>query len=162
MPRLQAMADHEPAGRVAPDAKGPHDSGDFFIIFDADSHSVRGALRMCLDYLAPLELSQDRLATIEIVLAETLNNITEHAYGDQGGPICMRARAAWGKLTVVIHDRGAPLPPGIVLAGGPDGIDPGALPEGGFGWHLIRSLATEVSHNRMARWNELKVVFMLA
>ncbi len=139
----------------------PYDSGAFIINFHATPLKVRDALETLIDYLGPLNLLQEHLDTIEIVLAETLNNVTEHAYDGDGGPIYMRAIVVDGTLSVVIRDRGKPLPPSLILADDPDGFDPESLPEGGFGWHLIRNLASELTHNRLARWNELRVVFSL-
>ena len=130
--------------------------------FLATPLKVREALETLLDYLGPLELPADQINTIELVLAEVLNNVNEHAYAGQDGPIYLRATLESGQLKVIIRDRGTPLPPDLILADDPDGFDPKDLPEGGFGWHLIRTLASELTHNRLARWNELKLVFALA
>lgn len=141
----------------------PADGGGALIVnFRASAIKVREALSMLLDYLAPLGLPQDRIDTIQLVLAEVLNNVTEHAYPDgDGGPIYLRAIVENAQLSVIVRDRGVPLPPSLILWDGKDGFDPSDLPEGGFGWHLIRSLASGLDHNRLARWNELKVVFAL-
>lgn len=136
--------------------------GAFIINFDANSTKVREALETLMEYLHPLPLPADLSATIQIVLAEVLNNVGEHAYDGQGGPIYLRALVDSGRLAVIIRDRGTPLPPNLILADEPDGFDPDDLPEGGFGWHLIRTLATELSHDRLARWNEMKIVFSLS
>lgn len=136
--------------------------GAFIINFDANPAKVRDALETLNDYLQPLRLSEDLVATIQIVLAEVLNNVCEHAYAGQGGPVYLRALVESGRLAVIIRDRGVPLPPNLILADDPDGFDPDNLPEGGFGWHLIRTLATELSHDRLARWNEMKIVFSLS
>jgi serine/threonine-protein kinase RsbW len=149
------------AAMTDPDTGNATESAAYIVNFHASPLAVRDALQTLLEYLEPLQLSQDQSETIEIVLAETLNNVTEHAYDDTGGPIYMRAVVGGGKLSVVIRDRGVSLPPRLILSDDPGGFDPDALPEGGFGWHLIRSLATELSHNRLAKWNELKVVFLL-
>lgn len=136
--------------------------GAFIINFDANPTRVRAALETLMEYLGPLPLTQDLSATIQIVLAEVLNNVGEHAYDGQGGPVYLRALVDAGRLTVIIRDRGTPLPPNLILAEEPDGFDPDDLPEGGFGWHLIRTLATELSLDRLARWNEMRLVFSLA
>lgn len=136
--------------------------GAFIINFDANPGKVRDALETLIDYVQPLHLSEDLVATIQIVLAEVLNNVCEHAYAGQGGPVYLRALVEADRLAVIIRDRGVPLPPNLILADDPDGFDPDNLPEGGFGWHLIRTLATELSHDRLARWNEMKIVFSLS
>lgn len=145
--------------KTTPMAEG---GGAFIINFAARPAKVREALETLIHYLHPLGLSDDQRSTIELVLAEALNNVSEHAYAPgEEGPIYLRAIVDRGALTVVIRDRGTPLPPDLILSDGQDGFDPQDLPEGGFGWHLIRSLASELDHNRLARWNELKVVFSL-
>jgi len=139
---------------------GPN--GAFIMTFDATAPKVRQALETLMEYLSPLSLTADLSATIQIVLAEVLNNVGEHAYAGGGGPVYLRATVDTDRFSVIIRDRGMPLPSNLILADDPDGFDPDNLPEGGFGWHLIRTLATEVSHDRLARWNEMKIVFSLS
>lgn len=137
--------------------------GAFIVNFRASPFNVREALETLLDYLSPLGLPQERCDTIQLVLAEALNNVTEHAYPDSdGGPIYLRAIVEEAQLSVVIRDRGMPLPPNLILSDAAETFDPADLPEGGFGWHLIRNLASALDHNRLARWNELKIVFRLS
>lgn len=146
--------------KTIPPAQG---GGALIVNFHATPLNVREALGTLLTYLAPLGLPPDQRDTIQLVLAEALNNVTEHAYpAGAGGPIYLRALAECAELTVIIRDRGVPLPAELILSEGKAGRDPADLPEGGFGWHLIRSLASALDHNRLARWNELKVVFSLA
>lgn len=54
--------------------------------------AVREALEKFLDRLRPLELDIEEAGTIELVLAEVLNNIVEHAYPETGpdGPIAIK------------------------------------------------------------------------
>lgn len=96
---------------------------------------------------------------VELVLAEALNNIVEHAYAGQGaGRIQVRLLELPGAICLQLRDRGAPMP-GLVLPEGrlkPLGHD-GDLPEGGFGWYLIRRLASEVSYRRDAGENILEI-----
>ncbi|MCM2562793.1 ATP-binding protein [Lutimaribacter sp. EGI FJ00015] len=155
------MADRTKVGMVWAEQAAPHENAAFIIRFHASPLNVRDALRLLLGYLDPLDLPIDQVATIQIVLAEVLNNVTEHAYDSDGGLICMQANVVEAGLSVTIRDRGAALPPKLILSEGSGGFDPQALPEGGFGWHLIRSLASELAHCRQARWNELKIVFSL-
>ncbi|MDP1578473.1 MAG: ATP-binding protein, partial [Cypionkella sp.] len=53
------------------------------------------------------------------------------------------------ELLCMISDTGAPMPGGQLPAGvlAPLG-DFADLPEGGFGWHLIRSLSKDLSYRR--------------
>ncbi|GMG83184.1 hypothetical protein LNKW23_23970 [Paralimibaculum aggregatum] len=109
-----------------------------------------------------------RAEEMRLCLAEALNNCVEHGYrGMQGRPIRVELslRGAW--LAIRVADRGMP-PPGRLLAGPPpaDAAAPGqdaalasgnpaALPEGGWGWALIRHLADDVRLERRDGWNIL-------
>ena len=98
----------------------------------------------------------DLRGTAEIVLAEVLNNIVEHAYADQGGDITLRLVRHDGALHCTVTDTGAPMP-GLCL---PEGRfqpldDLADLPEGGFGWFLIRSLTQGLAYRRSKGINRL-------
>ena len=121
--------------------------------------------------LARLTLALDRagvqagdLGIVELVMAEVLNNLTEHAFlGRANGAIRLRAEHDGARLRILLRDNGSPLP-GARL---PAGVCPSAdglvedLPEGGFGWHLIRSLTSDLAYRSGAGWNELRVVIPL-
>ncbi|MCT4372529.1 ATP-binding protein [Yangia mangrovi] len=96
----------------------------------------------------------------ELVLAEALNNIVEHAYAGQGpGRIRLWLQGVPGAIRLELRDRGRPMPD-LALPEGrlkPLGHD-GDLPEGGFGWYLIRRLAAEVSYRRVGGENVLRLV----
>jgi serine/threonine-protein kinase RsbW len=123
--------------------------------------AVRAALGRFRAELAPLELPQDALGTIEIVLAEILNKIVEHAYPEPAapGPIELGCDACADMLNLQIVDEGIAMPGGglpQIAAPEPGGaLD--SLPEGGFGWHLIRSLAQDVRYTRCDRRNILDI-----
>lgn len=92
----------------------------------------------------------------EQVLAEVLNNIVEHAQaGSIGGLIELDMQRTEDGLICNVLDNGAPMP-GLKL---PDGklADWGGelddLPEGGFGWFLIRSMTKDLRYVRRAGWN---------
>ncbi len=119
----------------------------------SDPLSVRDGLRLALQS-APLSLLNpgDR-STAEIVLAEVLNNVVEHAYSGQAGPIRLWLDHEPGRLRCRIEDEGAPMPGGCLPAGRlPDTAE---LAEGGFGWHLIRSLALDLQYERAGGTNRL-------
>lgn len=139
----------------------PRRVGDVFLThLHSDPLAARAALEALSMFLAPARLCQDLTSTIQIVVAEALNNVVEHAYGPGGGPIYLRAGLSDACLEVLIRDRGAPLPEHLLFEPCGHGPDPIDLPEGGFGWHLIRRLADTLDHNRMAHWNEMKLVFL--
>jgi serine/threonine-protein kinase RsbW len=119
----------------------------------SDAHSVRDGLQRALrsrpfELLAPADRN-----TAEIVLAEVLNNIVEHAYSTGPGPIRLWFGLEPGQLCVRIEDEGRPMP-GNRLPAGQLPL-PADLAEGGFGWHLIRSLSTDLRYDRCGGVNRL-------
>lgn len=119
--------------------------------------AVRDALRQ-LFAAAPLcHLSADGRGTAEIVLAEALNNIVEHAYASDVGSIEVRLRHQTPDLWCEIADVGLPMPDGTLPAGVLHSLNPGdTLPEGGFGWFLIRTLAHDLAYCRSQDRNLLR------
>ncbi|MDJ0993386.1 MAG: ATP-binding protein [Dinoroseobacter sp.] len=92
----------------------------------------------------------------EIVLAELLNNIVEHAYGNaETGSIAFHAILSEAGLGITVRDTGRPMPGNSL----PDGVRPAAdgpvssLPEGGFGWFLLHSLAQDLRYERQQQTN---------
>lgn len=137
-----------------------HDPGtpSLKLVFQADPVSVRQALEGMLT-CPPLScLGGDVRGTAQLVLAEVLNNVAEHAYGDAGGKVEIRLWLDPDALHCLIVDEGRAMPGGQL----PEGRLPGGprvalddLPEGGFGWHLIRSLCAELSYVRVDGQNRL-------
>lgn len=124
----------------------------------AEDRAVRTALMAMRRFMAGAGLGADACGTAEIVLAEALNNIAEHAYAANGtGEIRVTLCVAADRLTAEIVDHGAALP-GLRL---PDTALPcpgpalSCLPEGGFGWFLIRSLTRCLRYDRRGRENRL-------
>jgi serine/threonine-protein kinase RsbW len=124
------------------------------MVFGADPMAVRAALRRLVGDLEGLAVPSEALGAAEIVLAEALNNIVEHAYSERGGEIDLILEPGPDGLRCAIEDRGGPLP-GLAL---PDGLLPAAEdgpPEGGFGWFLIRSIARDIRYDRTDGTNRL-------
>lgn len=96
-------------------------------------------------------LPEEACGRSEIVLAEALNNIVEHAYaGCAGGEIRLRLEVSASQIAVTLTDRGRALR-GLDLPAGrrPDlDLSCDALPEGGFGWFLIRELSESLEYSR--------------
>lgn len=111
--------------------------------------AVRDGLRALLDTLLLRSLPEDGRGTAEIVLAEALNNIVEHAYAHHDGEIEIDLHLRQHELLCRITDTGLPMPDGKLPAGllAPIGSFDD-LPEGGFGWHLIRSLTHDLAYRR--------------
>lgn len=122
----------------------------------ADPIAVRQGL--CTLFNTPLlrGLAQDDRGTAEIVLAEALNNIVEHAYAHHSGEIEVVLLLHKNALICRIVDTGLPMPNGLLPAGllAPmDQLDD--LPEGGFGWFLIRTLSQDLDYRRVDGRNQL-------
>ena len=119
--------------------------------FRATFQNVRLAIETALRTLEPLGLSEEERSGIELVLAEALNNVVEHAY-DNSNPAEIKLVLRHGRagLLVEIRDSGKPMPNGRTPVGEHPsaGMTNGELPEGGFGWFLIRELARDLIYDR--------------
>ncbi len=102
-------------------------------------------------------LSEADMEHVEIVLAEVLNNVVEHAYADrQRGSIAMVTRLKSYELEIELIDTGAPMPNDQLPCGTLSAHDSMEdLPEGGFGWHLIRALTDRLEYVREKGQNRL-------
>lgn len=134
------------------------------VVILGDSLSVRGGLASLFAAPPLCDLAADARGTAELVLGEALNNIVEHAYTSNPGPIEVCVTRTAGALACSIIDRGAAMPGGSVPAGllpiGLDGpIDD--LPEGGFGWFLIRTLTSDLTYHRQNGSNRLSFTLPL-
>lgn len=128
----------------------PQDDG-LRIVLPSEVVAVRRALRQLEARLAPLDLNVEETGTLQIVLAEALNNIVEHAYEGTAGVVEIEVSRGESGLVFVITDRGREMPEGDVPLGKiPDyPKDPEEMPEGGFGWFLIHDLTRELSYRRV-------------
>lgn len=137
---------------MPPDAK--HDR--MRAVIPAAAEEVRAFL--CLMTQGPLarSLPDSQRASLEIVLAEVLNNIVEHAYATTPGKICISLSKAPDGIRCEIRDCGFPMP-GLQLPLGQlkDMQDIADLPEGGFGWFLIRSQTKDLIYARQNDENHL-------
>lgn len=110
------------------------------------------------------QIDEDTLGRLELVLAEIMNNVTEHGRGHsaEAGGTSASGRAAQGGTPVIhlcivrhegglscaITDDGVSLPPGCLLPRTLPDFQSVDLPEGGFGWFLIRDLTQELCYYR--------------
>lgn len=133
----------------------------FDICVENGKLAVRDALSQFLHALRPLNLSADDKGTIELVLAEVLNNIVEHAYppSASGGVIKIHCVHQSDGLAVQIKDEGREMPRGQLPSGELASleVEMDDMPEGGFGWFLIQNLAKEVSYARIGDENQIKM-----
>ncbi len=126
--------------------------------FRASPHAVRHAVMALRAALAGTGMSRADGDRLELVVAEVLNNVVEHAYADQtDGIITLVARPLSNGIAVQVCDHGTSMPGGTL----PQGACPQAtatteaLPEGGFGWFLIRDLTEDIRYRRVGSTNRL-------
>ena len=119
--------------------------------FRATYENVRLAIENAMEKLTPLKLSDEDSSSIQLILAEALNNVVEHAYPEsQPGNIKLVLRHGRAGVLIEIRDTGRPMPMGRTPLGvHPHEREPDEkLPEGGYGWFLIRQLARDVVYDR--------------
>lgn len=134
-------------------------SDDICLVFPSDELEVRAALEAVKSSLTSLHLSGEEAGSVELVLGEVLNNVVEHAYStDQKGQIEMHCRARRGGLDFIVRDAGRAMPGLNLPAGEPADLDCARddLPEGGFGWFLVRSLVHGLEYHREGERNTLR------
>lgn len=126
--------------------------------FPGTEPAVRVALDNMSGTLSRSGMEADTIGRFEIVMAEALNNVVEHAYASHpSGRISVTL--SWDAETVVciLIDEGAELPGHSPPKGRakPEDCAFEDLPEGGFGWHLIHTIAQNVRYIRSANQNRL-------
>lgn len=120
--------------------------------------AIREALEKIVVDLSKARLSKDDTEHAQIVLGEVLNNIVEHAFvGITSGAIRLLACRSRKMLRVTVQDNGIAMPNGQLPQRPQPRIDVAIddLPEGGFGWHLIRSLTDRLHYERNGETNQL-------
>jgi serine/threonine-protein kinase RsbW len=132
------------------------------LVFTADPAAVRAALASLIAASPVQDLPEDDRGTVELVLAEVLNNVAEHAYAGGSGPVEVGLCATPLGIACRIVDRGLAMPEGRLPDGGLPPAEPDDLPEGGFGWHLIRNLTADLSYARSAGQNRLSFLIPLS
>jgi len=122
----------------------------------ADEQAVRAVHKECDTILREHDVADTVGDISQIVLAEVLNNIVEHAYAeDSDGEIDIQVRITEAHVEFRISDNGLPLPDGKLPGHEfPDiDVETANLPEGGFGWPLIHSLVEGLRFDRMGDKN---------
>lgn len=124
----------------------------------ARNRSIRDALAEVRARLSRMKLIEEELTTVEVVLAEVMNNVAEHAYAwRRDGEMVLGLRMTSEGLTISVTDDGLPMPDAELPFG--ERLDPtvalGDMPEGGFGWLIIRQLARDVTYQRHQDVNQL-------
>ena len=127
--------------------------------------AVTASLRKIRAHLEDCPTLSQLDGTWEIVVAEVLNNIVEHAYaGDPQGDISLELDFAPSALCANFRDAGNAMPGNVAPAGKAADLDVPTedMPEGGFGWHLIRMLTRELEYERVEDRNHLTIEMDLA
>lgn len=136
----------------------------FKMSFRATESEARQAIAAISDRLRSSELARDRADEVEIALAEAINNVVEHAYAHtEPGLIRILCSLRRAHLDIRICDTGSALPhnrlpPGLAADVSVARAD---LPEGGFGWFLIRELTSDIRYDRCGLINHLSLRFDL-
>jgi len=132
------------------------------VIYDKSFKStfrwVRRAIHETMDGLEAANLQPDLLGSIEIALAEALNNVVEHAYPEHSpGTIRLKLQVKRAAILVEIRDRGSAMPYGQLPKGQPvrSGLRSNQVSEGGYGWYIIRELVQDLIYDRQDGENVL-------
>ncbi|MEP4039310.1 MULTISPECIES: ATP-binding protein [unclassified Pseudophaeobacter] len=134
----------------------------FAYSFRATEQTARSCISAVMEWLRGIDLPAERAGDVQIALTEAVNNIVEHAYADTlGGEISIQCDLSPKILKIRIVDTGPPLPDDELPAGLPADISGPleTLPEGGFGWHLIRELTSRLHYERQLDRNLLSLFF---
>jgi serine/threonine-protein kinase RsbW len=132
----------------------------FHLGFPAVDVEVRRSMVLIHNLLTDMGVPPEGIELAELVLAEALNNVVEHACtGTIGALVEIDVRCDESHLDCLIRDQGRPLPDRQVPRGGKAKIDvpQQELPEGGFGWMLIHKLTDSISYQRSGRKNHLSL-----
>ena len=125
----------------------------------SDTFEVRNSLQALVEDMTTRQFLPEECGTVELVLAEVLNNIAEHAYEERGdGQIELDMAYVPGGVTFDLRDFGKPMPDGKTPLGEQANLDVAVddLPEGGFGWFLIGELAKDMTYERSGDTNRLR------
>jgi serine/threonine-protein kinase RsbW len=153
---MQADAKARRGSRIEPEAREER-GAQFFARIEAEPLAVRMLLYALLSRFSRL-LGREDAGTVELVLAEVMNNITEHAYADtQGGAIEVTARLERGRLCCEVGDWGIEIPAAVLTLPSTPQADSDLtdLPEGGWGWSLIFGLTEALRYRREGGRNDL-------
>ena len=124
---------------------------------NADPISVRDAILEIMRRIQhEFPAQSEGIISTEIVLAEVLNNITEHSYeGSNLGDVVVSVLCTDDMISIETRDYGLPMPgltpPETELEAPPIGVED--LPEGGFGWFFIRSLSSHLEYRHTGSQN---------
>jgi len=163
MPVLRSAKPTDPGAPGDPGTQGLPTLGEVIACsFTAGDMATRRVLADVMAGLIKAGLNDEDLATVELILAEALNNVVEHAYADGPGPVELSVALQSFGLACMITDTGRPMPTDDAPDPPLPVIEPPAdLPEGGFGWHIIRCLTSDLTYRRDGAQNHLSMTVPL-
>ena len=117
--------------------------------------------RYCLAQSPSSPAQRATAEQIELCVAEVLTNVVKYAFAEiVNQRIELRCDHGASELVIEIIDNGIELPASLLNAKARefdfDNIN--ELPEGGFGWFLIRSQMDEVGYSRQSGVNHLTLI----
>lgn len=123
--------------------------------FQSRPQQVTDTVKLASDWLVSHHVGESFCADVTLVLAEALNNVVEHAYlYSKDGEIDILVRLRPDRLQTTIKDKGRKFDgPPPVKEMDVENMDFEELPEGGFGWNLIRTLTDNVEFERKDEQN---------
>ncbi|WP_278921986.1 MULTISPECIES: ATP-binding protein [Pseudophaeobacter] len=136
----------------------------FACSFTATELDARSGISAVMERLREIDLPDERAGDVQIALAEAVNNVVEHAYaGTEKGDVRIKCNLYPQELRIQICDAGFPLTDCALPPGEPADLSGPieTLPEGGFGWFLIRELTSRLHYERLGRNNRLSLYFQV-
>ena len=159
-PPRRAPRPNRPGGAALTGAvERPVASPDLAVRLVSDTGAVRQTLDSLDHRFAALGIVASVAEAAQIILAEVLNNVVEHAYRFEAGhPIDLAVWMRTDGLWCEVVDRGVAMPgdappPDRMPVIDPTGI--AGLPEGGFGWAMVHRLTRGLSYSRTGGCNRL-------
>ncbi|MEO0820701.1 MAG: ATP-binding protein [Pseudomonadota bacterium] len=136
------------------------DPPDGRVTFDVDVAGISGAVErtMALLFQSVRCAGEDDRDSFRLALTEALNNVVEHSRHPESEPVFIHVghsgRSAWA----CVEDAGVVLPPHLLGLSTIAPKEPPTdtlelLPEGGWGWTLIRASVHRLDHTRRAGRN---------
>ncbi|MEO1773727.1 MAG: ATP-binding protein [Pseudomonadota bacterium] len=128
---------------------------------EAVAPAVERALRVCPS-LSPAPGDDAVQEAMRLALTEALNNVLEHSGHDPSVPVRIHHGLGSDGPWFCVEDRGVPLPSSVFEERQTDhdyvGMELDALPEGGWGWMLIRASVARLDYCRDGATNFLLLV----
>ncbi len=134
---------------------------DFHIELASTFKSVREALIAIIEKLSGTAF-EAMASSIELCLAEAMNNIAEHSYaGQRSGTIKCHIYSVGASLFCDLLDKGNPIPKTSLEKATKEFGAPEQLADGGYGLSIIHAIASKVTYSQKNNENLLSLVWKL-